>query len=214
MVDGLADGQVGLVTKMHHALVDGVAAVDVGTVLLDPSPEPLEIPPPDEPWSPRPYDPGAHIARLAATPFMRTQQFALDAARRALETSPRTRRGRAAAHHRPAARARAPARAGADDAAQRAARPQPPLRDRPRGPRGELKAAGKAAGGTVNDVLLAVVAGMLRRYLDAAGRRPGTSRSRSSRCRCARRTSAASWATASRRCSSTCRSTWPTRGGA
>ena len=56
VVDGLADGQVGLVTKMHHALVDGVAAVDVGTVLLDPSPEPLDIPPPDQLRSPRPYD--------------------------------------------------------------------------------------------------------------------------------------------------------------
>jgi WS/DGAT/MGAT family acyltransferase len=90
VVDGLADGGTALVTKMHHALVDGVAAVDVGTVLLDPSSEPLDIPPPAEPWSPRPYDPGAHLARLAATPFMRAQKLALDTARRALETSPRS----------------------------------------------------------------------------------------------------------------------------
>jgi len=33
----------------------------------------------------------------------------------------------------------------------------------------ELKSAGKGAGGTVNDALLAVVAGMLRRYFEAAG---------------------------------------------
>ena len=44
VVDGLADGRAALVPKMHHALVDGVAAIDVGTVLLDPAPEPIEIP--------------------------------------------------------------------------------------------------------------------------------------------------------------------------
>jgi WS/DGAT/MGAT family acyltransferase len=38
-----------------------------------------------------------------------------------------------------------------------------------------LKAAGKLAGGTVNDALLAVVAGMLARYLDYTGRKPGDS---------------------------------------
>ena len=34
-----------------------------------------------------------------------------------------------------------------------------------------VKRAGRAAGATVNDALLAIVAGMLRRYLEAAGRR-------------------------------------------
>ena len=168
VVDGLADGQVGLVTKMHHALVDGVAAVDVGTVLLDPSPEPLDIPPPDEPWSPRPYDPGAHIARLAATPFMRTQQFALDAARRALETSPRT----------AADELRRTTDLLLELARQREQAPMTPLNE-PLGPNrryaivrtdlAAVKAAGKATGGTVNDVLVAAVAGMLRRYLPELG---------------------------------------------
>ena len=35
LVDGLADGDWMLATKTHHALVDGVASVDVGHVLLD-----------------------------------------------------------------------------------------------------------------------------------------------------------------------------------
>jgi WS/DGAT/MGAT family acyltransferase len=39
-------------------------------------------------------------------------------------------------------------------------------------PLADLKRAGKAAGGTVNDALLATVAGMLRRYLEAAGLPP------------------------------------------
>jgi diacylglycerol O-acyltransferase len=171
IVDGLADGRVALMPKMHHALVDGVAAIDVSTVILDPSPEPLDIPPPDEPWSPRPYDPGAHIARLAATPFVRAQQLAMDTALRALETSPRS---------------------AADDlrkatdllvelARQRPQAPMTPLNE-PLGPNrryasaradlGAIKAAGKATGGTVNDVLLAAVAGMLARYLPATESEP------------------------------------------
>src|SRR4051794_6154207 len=43
VVEGLAGGRTGLVARMHHALVDGIAAVDVSTVVLDPTPEPLVI---------------------------------------------------------------------------------------------------------------------------------------------------------------------------
>ncbi len=34
-VDGMADGRVALVEKIHHAIVDGVSGVEVATVLLD-----------------------------------------------------------------------------------------------------------------------------------------------------------------------------------
>ncbi|MCW3011050.1 MAG: acyltransferase, partial [Solirubrobacterales bacterium] len=68
VVEGLADGRVALLAKMHHALVDGVAAIDIGTVLLDPGPEPLELPPPDADWAPRPYDRLGHLARLGLEP--------------------------------------------------------------------------------------------------------------------------------------------------
>ena len=40
------------INKTHHALVDGVAAVDVGTIILDPSPEGTEIEVTDERWEP------------------------------------------------------------------------------------------------------------------------------------------------------------------
>jgi diacylglycerol O-acyltransferase / wax synthase len=43
LVDGLADGSVALVEKFHHSLVDGVSAVDVAMVLLDPTPEPRAV---------------------------------------------------------------------------------------------------------------------------------------------------------------------------
>src|SRR3954469_18740863 len=47
VVEGLAGGRSALVARMHHALVDGIAAVDVSTVVLDPTPEPLEIEAPE-----------------------------------------------------------------------------------------------------------------------------------------------------------------------
>ena len=43
LVEGLERGRHAYVNKTHHALVDGVAAVDVATVILDPSPEGVEI---------------------------------------------------------------------------------------------------------------------------------------------------------------------------
>ncbi len=52
-VDGLADDEVGLIIKVHHALGDGMANVDLAMALID-----LEVDPaPDEPapaWVPRP----------------------------------------------------------------------------------------------------------------------------------------------------------------
>jgi diacylglycerol O-acyltransferase / wax synthase len=164
VVDGLSDGRVALVPKMHHALVDGVAAIDVGTVLLDPTEEPIDIEPSEGEWEPQPYERTRHMGRLAATPFLRAQRLMLDTATRALDTSPRS----AAADLK---------RASELVAELTRTRPQAPMTplNRPISPNrrfaivradlAELKAAGKAAGGTVNDALLAVVAGMMRSYL-------------------------------------------------
>lgn len=172
VVEGLTRGRFALVPKMHHALVDGVAAVDVGTVLLDPGPEPMDIPPPDGPWEPRPYDRRRHLARLSVTPAVRAQRLMMDSATRALSmTDPR----RAVDDLKRATELLT------ELARQRPSAPMTPL-NRPIGPNRryamvraplpELKAAGKAAGGTVNDVVLAIVAGMMGRYLSEAGGSP------------------------------------------
>ncbi len=171
VVDGLPDGRVALVPKMHHALVDGVAAVDIGTVVLDPSPEPMDIAPEEE-WTPRAYDRGRHLARLAATPVVRAQRLMLDSASRALAaTDPR--------------RAATDLKRATELLAELArTRPQAPMTFLNNGigpnrryataqaPLATLKTAGKAMGGTVNDAILAAVAGMLARLLAQAGERP------------------------------------------
>jgi diacylglycerol O-acyltransferase len=45
LIHGLPDGRVALLTKVHHAVVDGVSGNEILTVLLDPSPEAKELPP-------------------------------------------------------------------------------------------------------------------------------------------------------------------------
>ncbi len=49
LVDGLADGQFALITKVHHAAVDGVSGTELMTILLSPdrSPVPPRVPPPE-----------------------------------------------------------------------------------------------------------------------------------------------------------------------
>jgi WS/DGAT/MGAT family acyltransferase len=170
VVDGFAEGRTALVPKMHHALVDGVAAVDVGTVILDPTPEPMDLTP-DSPWQPKPYDRRRHLARLAAAPMFQAQRLFLQGAERALGADP----FRAASDMRKATEL-------LTELARN--RPQAPMTflNRGMGPNrryamvraslADLKAAGKAAGGTINDAILAAVGGMLGRLFDLAGETP------------------------------------------
>src|SRR5256714_14123128 len=45
MVEGLEDNRFALISKTHHALIDGIAGVDLATVLFDlePVPKPIEV---------------------------------------------------------------------------------------------------------------------------------------------------------------------------
>lgn len=168
VVTGLADGRTALIPKMHHALVDGMAAVDVGTVILDPTPEPLELEP-GAPWTPQRYDRRRHLAKLPLNLVgQATGQLRGTTRQSARWIDPR----RAAGDLRQATDLLV------ELARQRPAAPMTPL-NHTIGPhrryglhRAELaplKAAAKASGGTVNDAILAIVAGMLQRYFVAAG---------------------------------------------
>lgn len=83
-VDGLADDNVGLIIKTHHALGDGIANVDLALALVD-----LESdPPPDEPvaaWSARPAPTANELLRDAVRDQVtrpgRVARSLLDAAR-------------------------------------------------------------------------------------------------------------------------------------
>jgi diacylglycerol O-acyltransferase / wax synthase len=156
LLDGLEGGRWALASKSHHCLVDGISSVDVGYVLLDsePSPPPREEPPAPladgraEEWSP----PG----------------LLLHGARAALS---------AATHPRDVlARTRAAVEMLLKD--ELIAAPSTSL-NQPIGgtrrydavhvPLDDLKAIKNELGGTINDVVLALSAGGLRRLLIARG---------------------------------------------
>src|SRR5690606_24741388 len=59
-VTGLTGDRVGVVERIHHALVDGVSGVDAVTILLDVEPD-APMPPRDE-WRPAPTPPPAALA--------------------------------------------------------------------------------------------------------------------------------------------------------
>src|SRR5438093_10142536 len=63
VADRLDDGRIGLVGKAHHCMVDGIAAVELASLLLDPTPEPAPESQPE--WKPDP--PPDAVERLAGS---------------------------------------------------------------------------------------------------------------------------------------------------
>ena len=166
LVEGLAGGGFAVVTKTHHAMVDGLASIDIGTALLDPTPQPRQTPP--DRWAPAPEPSGLELAASAAGEALRRPREALDQAGRAasdlggaMASVSRTVQGvvaagRSAAGTRPLGSLNAPT-----GEQRRYGMVRTALADH--------RAVRRAHGGTVNDVVLAVVAGGLRRWLTDRG---------------------------------------------
>jgi len=67
VVEGMADGAVALVTKLHHAIMDGAAGGELMTSLFDLTPDVEPVTPPSEPWEPdRPPSAPALVGRCDA----------------------------------------------------------------------------------------------------------------------------------------------------
>ena len=49
IIEGLAGGRVASYTKLHHAAIDGISGAEILTILLDPSPDGRDVPPDDPP---------------------------------------------------------------------------------------------------------------------------------------------------------------------
>ena len=52
LVEGLEGNRFALISKTHHSLIDGIAGVDLATVLLDLTPVPQQIEGTGQPWQP------------------------------------------------------------------------------------------------------------------------------------------------------------------
>ncbi len=164
LVGGLKHGRFALLSKTHHAVVDGVSGVDIATVLFDLKSDPDPIPDP-QPWTPEPEPSAATMATLGAE----------GAARIPLQLAGRLRS--AIGSPRAAIDTAVGAVEGVGEVARALADPAPdvPLNTEigshrrfvwSRASLEDLRTIKRTLGGTVNDVVLAVVAGALRRWLE------------------------------------------------
>ncbi|MFL6240077.1 MAG: WS/DGAT/MGAT family O-acyltransferase [Actinomycetes bacterium] len=172
LVEGLENDRAAIITKTHHAMVDGVSAVDVGAMILDVAPEPRETT--VEPWHPQSPPSALSLATGAIVDTVRRPVGLIDTVRSAAMDVRRT-------------AARAGSVAGGLLSAVNTARrlaPSSPLNvdigeqrryGMAKTELDDYKRVRKAYGGTVNDVVLATVSGALREFLLMRGEPVATS---------------------------------------
>jgi WS/DGAT/MGAT family acyltransferase len=162
LVEGLSDGRVAIVTKTHEAMVDGTSGIDLAQVILDAAPRPRRTV--EALWMPQPEPSGLRLLGDAL----------LDVARRPTGLSDTVRE---AGHDLRTTASKVGALTGGLASAATALLHRPPpsplyaqLGEQRRLAIARTKLADyrtvrDAFGGTVNDVVLAVVAGALRGWL-------------------------------------------------
>jgi diacylglycerol O-acyltransferase / wax synthase len=169
IADRLEDGRIGVVGKVHHCMVDGIAAVELSSLLLDPDPEP----PPAEAdvWLPG-RAPGALRRLLGGVVDLVREEASLVTLPAKVVRSP----SRVGELIEPVRRAR-------DALAEslRPSEPREPVNQPITGarhlawfsrPLEDLKRIGRPLGASVNDVLLAASAGGMRRFMRDRDRDP------------------------------------------
>ncbi len=160
-VEGLQDGRVALFSKSHQILVDGVATVDLGQVLLDVDPGPRTLV--QDGWTPRDEPTPAALALEAIAESVRHPTVAVGTARSTMDALGRT-FGEATS--------RLSTVAGAISG--RRTSPESPFNLDPSSQRRlvlvrtslkDYRKVRRVHGGTVNDVILATLAGAIRMWL-------------------------------------------------
>jgi WS/DGAT/MGAT family acyltransferase len=165
MVEGLDEDRWALVSKVHHCLVDGVSGTDLFAVLLDTQPDPTPAAP--EPWEPEPEPSDFQLLAGAAGDMVihpyeqfRAAQATTPGWREAAATACDLLRGAAsvAGVMRPPGQSTLNGRIGPH---RRWAWARTTLAD--------VKTVRNGLGGTVNDVVLAVVTRGFRDLLSSRG---------------------------------------------
>src|SRR4051812_5537716 len=163
-IDGIDDGHVGLLTKVHHAAIDGASGEELMVAILDLEPDPEPRPGPDQPWTPDAVPTDTEMLAHATWSLAQQPVKAVRAAKRTVEVALKVRdQNRMATKKTPPAPFTAPSTSI----------------NGPLGPErsyaasslslSTVKAVKNAFGCTVNDVVLTMCAGALRRYFDDRG---------------------------------------------
>jgi WS/DGAT/MGAT family acyltransferase len=168
LVEGLDHGRWGLISKVHHSMVDGVSGTDLYRVIFDFVPESPPAAGPDPAASPEPSDlslAARAALDLALLPWRDASALAAFLSRPGEAVRQVTQTARAVAR---VATSLPPATGSSLTG--------PIGRQRrytwARASLGDIKTIKKALGGTVNDVVLAAISGGFRSLLIARGERP------------------------------------------
>ena len=170
LMENLQDGSFALLTKAHHAMIDGIGGIDLGQVMFDLGPEPTQIGDGLEAWEPDREPSPINLLSAGVSAMVKGSRGVTDKLLAALKAPER-----ALANARIAVE-------GVGDIAWQTMNPAPPTPLNVEiGPHRrfitvgaslqDFKAVKNAFGGTVNDVVLAVVAGALREWLHHRGMR-------------------------------------------
>jgi diacylglycerol O-acyltransferase len=170
LVEGLSDDRFALIFKTHHSLVDGVSGVDLATVLFDLERSPASGPADIEPWQPHPEPSDAELVVAGLRGIANTT---VELAERAMVAASQPSRSLELLRD---------ALEGLGEIVWAGLNPAPetPLNVEI-GPHrrfavvrqqlSDYKQIKDALGGTVNDVVLAVVSGALAQWLRSRGYR-------------------------------------------
>jgi WS/DGAT/MGAT family acyltransferase len=163
VVEGLADGNIGVITKMHHCAVDGVSGAELMVNLFDLEPGGRELDPP-EPREPEPVPSDFELVSHALASRLRRQAGLLPLVGTTLRTV-----GTLVSRHRdPDAIVGAVPLTAPHTPWNRSITPHRRM-SFTRVSLDDVKKIKNAAGCTVNDVVLALMGGTLRRYLEDHG---------------------------------------------
>jgi diacylglycerol O-acyltransferase / wax synthase len=163
LAEGLEGDRFAVVGKSHHALVDGISGVDITTVLFDVEREPSSPPVHPPKWAPRPEPSDLDLLAGALRERATSPREIVRGARAALRGPRQVLNGLGATSKMLGAGMAAPSTPFNVEIGphRRLAFVRADLAD--------LKRVKNEHGGTVNDVVLSVVAGALGNYLRARG---------------------------------------------
>jgi diacylglycerol O-acyltransferase / wax synthase len=167
VIEGMSGGRVGFVAKMHHCMADGVKAAELLLNVMETEPDAPDPPPPTQPWKPEPVPGKLSLAVSALLARLRQLLWIPGLLRRTYQGIRNVVRGR-----REGAVVAPPAPFSAPNTSFNRALTPNRLYSTLSLPLDECKAVKSAANCTVNDVVLAMVAGALRGWLEERGELP------------------------------------------
>jgi diacylglycerol O-acyltransferase len=167
LIEGLAEGRFALLTKVHHAAIDGTSGEELLLAILDLGPEVAHKEPIVIDWKPEHAPNELELVGYAALSLAQSPLKLLNATRRTIEAGLQIRRTNRRPESMPPPAPFAAPRTSFNDALSPHRRFVTATVSLP-----EVKRIKHAFDTTVNDVVLALCGGALRHYLDEHGEHP------------------------------------------